>query len=60
MIELHSNIGEVKVYEFYSVKEAIDFLNKDELIQVFITSDSVTLFDIPPKSDDDDDNGQML
>lgn len=51
-IELHSNIGEVKGYEFASVQHAIDFLNQEELKQVFITTDSLTLFDAPLKSDE--------
>ncbi len=53
LIELHSNIGEVKVHEFSSVSEAIDFLNTDELKEIFITTDSVTLFDPAPVFNDD-------
>lgn len=53
LIELHSNIGEVKIHEFSSVSEAIDFLNTDELKEVFITTDSVTLFDPAPIFDDE-------
>jgi len=47
-IELHSNIGEVKMLEFNSVQEAVDFLNTQELNEVFLTTDSLTLFDPPP------------
>lgn len=47
-IELHSNIGEVKIREFTTVQDAIDFLNMEALGQVFITTDSLTLFDLPP------------
>lgn len=55
MIELHSNLGEVKAYEFSTVDEAVEFLNTAELKEVFISSDSLTLFDPPPVIDDDDD-----
>jgi hypothetical protein len=48
LIELHSNLGEVKAYEFISVDEAVEFLNTAELKNVFITSDSLSLFDPPP------------
>lgn len=48
-IELHSNLGEVKIYEFGSVAEAIEFLNSEELKEVFLTTDSLTLFDPPPE-----------
>ncbi len=47
-IELHSNLGEVKAYEFATVEQAVEFLNTAELKEVFITSDSLTLFDPPP------------
>ncbi len=55
MIELHSNLGEVKTYEFPTITQAIDFLNTAELKHVFITSDSLTLFDPPPVLADNDD-----
>jgi len=50
-IELHSNLGEVKTYEFASIDEAVSFLNTAELKQVFITSNSLALFDAPPHID---------
>jgi hypothetical protein len=53
MIELHSNLGEVKAYEFSSIEKAVEFLNITEFKQIFITSDSITLFDPPPSIDDD-------
>lgn len=52
-IELHSNIGEVKTYQFPTIQAAVDFLNFEELKQVFITTDSLTLFDPPPNLDSD-------
>jgi hypothetical protein len=51
MIELHSNLGEVKEYEFLSVEKAIAFLNASELQEIFLTTDSLTLFDPPPEFD---------
>jgi hypothetical protein len=54
-IELHSNIGEVKAYEFSSVEQAVEFLNTSELKEVFITSDSLALFDPPPVTDEGDE-----
>ncbi len=53
-IELHSNLGEVKSYEFPSVEQAIEFLNTTELKEVFIRSDSLSLFDPLPSTDEDD------
>lgn len=55
MIELHSNLGEVKVYEFSTVEQAVEFLNTSELKEVFITSDSLTLFDPLPVTDEGDE-----
>lgn len=51
-VELHSNLGEVKFFEFDTVESAIEFLNKEELGQLFITTDSLTLFDGPPSVDE--------
>ncbi len=51
-IELHSNLGEVKTYEFPSIEEAIAFLNTAELKEVFLSSNSLALFDVPTIIDD--------
>ncbi len=51
-IELRSNLGEIKEYEFPSVEEAIEFLNTNELKEVFITTDSLSLFDPVPTPDE--------
>lgn len=48
IIELVSNLGEVKVFEFDSVEDAVAFLTEQDLDALFVTSDSVTLFDPPP------------
>jgi hypothetical protein len=55
VILLHSNLGEVKEYRFGSIREAVDFLNASELEGVFITTDSLTLFDPAPTFDDEGD-----
>ncbi len=47
-LELHSNLGEVKRYEFPNVNDAISFLNMDDLTDAFLTTDSISLFDAPP------------
>ena len=51
VLELVSNLGEVKVYEFASVEEAIAFLSDEDLDSLFITGDSLTLFEPPPSYD---------
>ena len=47
-VELISNLGEVKVYEFESISDALDFLQDDGLKDLFLTTDSDSLFDPPP------------
>jgi len=47
-IELHSNLSEVKAYEFGTVEQAVEFLNTVELKEVFISNASLNLFDPPP------------
>jgi len=49
LIELISNLGEVKIYEFESVDEALNFLGKNDLKELFFTTDSFSLFDPPPE-----------
>lgn len=48
VIELVSSFGEMKIYEFDSVDDAIDFLNQENLEKLFVTGDSASLFDPPP------------
>ncbi len=48
ILEVVSNLGEVKVFEFDSVEGAMEFLENTDLDKVFLTVDSVTLFDPPP------------
>ncbi len=52
LVELISNLGGVKVYEFESVNEALGFLQQDDLKESFLTTDSYSLFDPPPTFDD--------
>lgn len=46
-IELHSNLGEVEIYEFENISDAIAFLSMDDLTEAFMITDSLTLFDSP-------------
>ena len=48
LVELISNLGEVKVYEFESISDALDFLQDDGLKDLFLTTESDSLFDPPP------------
>ena len=49
IVELVSNLGEVKIYEFINIDEALEFLQQDELKELFLTTDSLSLFDPPPE-----------
>lgn len=49
IVEFVSNFGEVKVYEFSTIEEALDFFDQQDLTQVFLTTDSITLFEPPPE-----------
>lgn len=53
-IELRSNLGEAKVYDFANVPQAVEFLNSEELKHVFIVSDALSLYDPPPEFGDDE------
>ena len=52
-VELHSNLGEVKIFSFKTTQDAINFLNDTELGNKFLTTDSLSLFDPPPELEDD-------
>ncbi|MBI3587171.1 MAG: hypothetical protein HY088_08585 [Ignavibacteriales bacterium] len=60
LLELHSNIGEVKTYEFASVDEAIEFLNREEFKEIFVTTDSDTLYDPPPSYGDEEEHDELV
>jgi hypothetical protein len=48
VLELVSNLGEVKVFEFNNVDEAIEFLETADHSSLFLIEESVSLFDPPP------------
>lgn len=52
-LEFRSNLGEIREYKFESVDEAIEFLNANELKDIFIVGDSLTLFDPRPTFEDE-------
>jgi hypothetical protein len=45
VLEIVSNLGEVKVYDFETIEEAVEFLEAEDIMSLFITEDSLTLFD---------------
>lgn len=51
-IEIHSNLGEVKRFEFPSREEALDFLEDFGLDEILDHSSSFTIFDVPDLGDD--------
>lgn len=53
-VEIHTNLGEVRTFDFSSIPLAINFLNEFEFQQMFIVSDSITLFDTPAIEFDDE------
>lgn len=46
-IEIHTNIGEVKRFEFSDIPSALDFLEDFSFEEMLNNADSFTLFDIP-------------
>jgi hypothetical protein len=54
-IEIHSNLGEVKRFEFSSREAALDFLEDFSLEEMLDHSTSITIFDIPKFSLEDED-----
>jgi hypothetical protein len=46
-VEIHTNIGEVKRFEFNTVDEALDFLEEFSFDEMLDTSKSFTIFDLP-------------
>ena len=54
-IEIHSNLGEVKRFEFASRQDALDFLEDFSLAEMLDHSSSFTIFDVP-SIDDEDEN----
>ena len=54
-IEIHTNIGEVKTFEFESVKSALDFLEDFTIEEILDHKNSFTLFDKPEIVQDDEE-----
>lgn len=52
-IEIHTNIGEVKRFEFKSIESALDFLEDFSFDEMLNNSDSFTLFDQPILEEED-------
>ena len=46
-VEIHTNIGEIKRFEFNNIDEALDFLEDFSFEEIFNYSNSFTLFDKP-------------
>jgi hypothetical protein len=51
VLELISNLGEIKVFEFDDINSALGFLESENLGDIFLTTDSLSLFDPPPTFD---------
>jgi hypothetical protein len=54
-IEIHTNIGEVKRFEFKDTQSALDFLEDFSFDEMLNNADSFTLFDKPTVDHDDDE-----
>lgn len=46
-VEIHTNLGEVKWFEFKGVQAALDFLEDFNFEEMLNHADSFTLFDVP-------------
>ena len=54
-IEIHTNIGEVKRFEFKDTQSALDFLEDFSFDEMLNNADSFTLFDKPTVNADDEE-----
>lgn len=54
-IEIHTNIGEVKRFEFANVEDALNFLEDFSFEEMLNHADSFTLFDKPEISEEEDE-----
>lgn len=50
-VEIHTNIGEVKRFEFSDIQSALNFLEEFSFEEMLNNADSCTLFDIPNLDD---------
>ncbi len=53
-IEIHTNIGEVKRFEFKNIEEALNFLEDFSFEEMLNNANSFTLFDKPETKDDEE------
>jgi hypothetical protein len=53
LLEVHTSLGEVRIFECKSIKSAIELLSDFDFDAMLDTSDSITLFDPPPEIDDE-------
>jgi len=58
-LEFRSTLGEVSEYKFDNIDKALDFLNTNELKDIFIVGDSPTLLDPRPTFGDEDENDEI-
>ena len=52
VIEVHSNLGEVKTFEFDSIDDAIEFLTDFGIDELLSTENAIAIFDGPPTNND--------
>lgn len=59
-VEVYTNIGEMKRFEFDTIKDALDFLEDFTIKEMLVNENSFTLFDKPDEiiEDDEEDNHQ--
>jgi hypothetical protein len=53
LLEVHTSLGEVRIFEYDSIESAIDFLNDFDFDAMLDTSDAVALFEPPPQIEDE-------
>ena len=61
VLEIHTNIGEVKIFKFETISDALDFLEDFTFEEIFDNANSFTLFNHPktntkfPKEDEEEE-----
>lgn len=53
VIEIHTNIGEVKRFTFKTVEDALDFLEDFSFEELLDNNSSIAIFDGPPKNEEE-------
>ncbi len=59
-IEIHTNIGEVKRFEFKNIGDALDFLEDFSFDELLNNADSFTIFDKPAITDENDNEPELF